>query len=155
MSGSNPVRRELTVHHNLADDGAIVRAIEALGMRPRRIIGTTEGPSPTRLRYWMLAASGSAALGSEAAVWVGQPESGLFTIALALPGIALAGREVLVVKGLGALVRLRLNISLLMTIRKQCRVGLRHRAHLKRPAWLATRQVWARCWRRIRCQSNW
>ena len=106
--------RELTIRHRL-DDDLVIRTIAASGMHPSKIPDGPDTAQPSRLRYWMLAAGGCAALGSEAAVWLGQPESGPFTIALALLGIALAGREVLL-KGLGALVRFRLNINLLMTI---------------------------------------
>lgn len=108
-------RRELTVRHGLRDDNAILRAIEASGMRPRRIFDEHDGAAPNRWRYWLLAIGGCAALAAEAVVWMGQPETGPYTIALALLGIALTGKEVLE-KGLKALVRLRLNINLLMTI---------------------------------------
>jgi len=108
-------RRELTVRHGLRDDNAILRAIEASGMRPRRISEEHDGAAPNRWRYWLLAIGGCAALGAEAVVWMGQPENGPYTIALALLGIALTGKEVLE-KGLKALARLRLNINLLMTI---------------------------------------
>lgn len=108
-------RRELTVRHGLRDDNAILRAIEASGMRPRRIFDEHDGAAPNRWRHWLLAIGGCAALGAEAVVWMGQPENGPYTIALALLGIALTGKEVLE-KGLKALARLRLNINLLMTI---------------------------------------
>ncbi len=108
-------RRELTVRHGLRDDNAILRAIEASGMRTRRIFDEHDGAAPNLWRYWLLASGGCAALGAEAIVWMGQPENGPYTIALALLGIALTGKEVLE-KGLKALARLRLNINLLMTI---------------------------------------
>jgi Cd2+/Zn2+-exporting ATPase len=109
------VRRELTVRHGLRDDNAILRAVEASGMRPRRIFDEHDSAAPNRWRYWLLAIGGCAALGAEAVVWMGQPETGPYTIALALLGIALTGKEVLE-QGLKALVRRRLNINLLMTI---------------------------------------
>ncbi len=111
------VRREVSVHHRLNDEAGIVRAIEAAGMRPRRIPDEEGGPSPSpsRLRVWMLVVGGFAALASEAVVWLGQSENSPLTIVLALIGIGLTGREVLL-KGLSAVRQLRLNINLLMTI---------------------------------------
>ncbi|MFO1319014.1 MAG: heavy metal translocating P-type ATPase [Burkholderiales bacterium] len=108
-------RRELTVRHGLGDDSTILRAIEASGMRPRRVVDERSVSRPNRWRYWLLALGGCAALGAEAVVWMGQPEDGPYTVMLALLGIAFTGKEVLE-KGLKALVRLRLNINLLMTI---------------------------------------
>lgn len=108
-------RREVTVRHSLQDDNAIIRAIEGAGMNPRRIADATEPVRSLQWGYWSLAIGGAAALGSEAVVWSGLPENGPVTIALAVLGIVLTGREVLL-KGLRALIQRKLNINLLMTI---------------------------------------
>ena len=115
----NLLSRELTVHHTLDAPLPLEAALADIGMAPRVLAaGQTVQPLPpavpTRQR-WLLAASGLAAVGAEAAAWASGVEASVPVIALAVLSMALAGGPT-AKKGWIALRHATLNIYFLMSL---------------------------------------
>jgi Zn2+/Cd2+-exporting ATPase len=115
----NLLSRELTVHHTLDASAPLEAALADIGMAPRVLAaGQTVQPLPpavpTRQR-WLLAASGLAAVGAEAAAWASGVEASVPVIALAVLSMALAGGPT-AKKGWIALRHATLNIYFLMSL---------------------------------------
>lgn len=115
----NLLSRELTVHHTLSATAPLEAALADIGMAPRVLAaGQTLQPLPpavpTRQR-WLLAASGLAAVGAEAAAWATGVEASAPVIALAAASMALAGGPI-AKKGWIALRHATLNIYFLMSL---------------------------------------
>ncbi|CAN7745481.1 heavy metal translocating P-type ATPase [Cupriavidus necator] len=114
----NLIQRVLTVHHTLPSPEPVARAIESLGMQPVPL--STEAaqqvlPQSTASKpWWPLALAGVAALGAEAAEWLGLGLPWL-PAALALAAVALGGLTTYR-KGWIALRNGNLNINALMSI---------------------------------------
>ncbi|WP_249221298.1 heavy metal translocating P-type ATPase [Cupriavidus sp. KK10] len=114
----NLIQRVLTVHHTLPSPEPVARAIESLGMQPVPL--STEAAqqvlpqSTTSKPWWPLALAGVAALGAEAAEWLGLGLPWL-PAALALAAVALGGLTTYR-KGWIALRNGNLNINALMSI---------------------------------------
>ncbi len=112
----NLMQRVLTVAHAPAALDAILDAIRSLGFTPEIAGGaqTQAQPTPEPARpWWPLALAGAAALGSEAAHWVGLPT--LLAAALALAAVLLCGTTTYK-KGWVAIRNGQLNINALMSI---------------------------------------
>lgn len=115
----NLLSRELTVHHTLDATAPLEAALADIGMAPRVLAaGQQVQPLPpavpTRQR-WLLAASGLAALGAEAAAWATGVEASAPVMALAALSMALAGGPT-ARKGWIALRHATLNIYFLMSL---------------------------------------
>jgi len=115
----NLLSRELTVHHTLDATAPLEAALADIGMAPSVLAaGQTVQPLPpavpTRQR-WLLAASGLAAVGAEAAAWASGVEASVPVIALAVLSMALAGGPT-AKKGWIALRHATLNIYFLMSL---------------------------------------
>ncbi|TDP84473.1 Cd2+/Zn2+-exporting ATPase [Aquabacterium commune] len=115
----NLLSRELTVHHTLDATLPLEAALADIGMAPRVLAaGQTVQPLPpavpTRQR-WLLAASGLAAVGAEAAAWATGVEVSLPVMALAALSMGLAGGPT-AQKGWIALRHATLNIYFLMSL---------------------------------------
>jgi Cd2+/Zn2+-exporting ATPase len=115
----NLLARELVAHHRLADVAPLERALQDIGMVPRRLTAQSDrlppAPAvPLRTR-WLLAASGSAAVAAEAVAWVSGDEVSWPVMSLAALSIALAGGPTLK-KGWIALKHFTLNIHFLMSL---------------------------------------
>ena len=115
----NLLSRELTVHHTLDASAPLEAALADIGMAPHVLAaGQTVQPLPpavpTRQR-WLLAASGLAAVGAEAAAWATGVEVSAPVIALAALSMALAGGPT-AKKGWIALRHATLNIYFLMSL---------------------------------------
>ncbi len=114
----NLIQRVLTVHHTLPSPEPVARAIESLGMQPVPL--STEAaqqvlPQSTASKpWWPLALAGVAALGAEAAEWLGLGLPWLPAV-LALAAVALGGLTTYR-KGWIALRNGNLNINALMSI---------------------------------------
>ena len=115
----NLLSRELTVHHTLDATLPLEAALADIGMAPRVLAaGQTVQPLPpavpTRQR-WLLAASGLAAVGAEAAAWATGVEASVPVMALAALSMGLAGGPT-ARKGWIALRHATLNIYFLMSL---------------------------------------
>ncbi|WP_316157075.1 heavy metal translocating P-type ATPase [Cupriavidus sp. BIC8F] len=114
----NLIQRVLTVHHTLPSPEPVARAIESLGMQPVPL--STEAaqqvlPQSTASKpWWPLVLAGVAALGAEAAEWLGLGLPWLPAV-LALAAVALGGLTTYR-KGWIALRNGNLNINALMSI---------------------------------------
>ncbi|MGH8789879.1 MAG: heavy metal translocating P-type ATPase [Cupriavidus necator] len=114
----NLIQRVLTVHHTLPSPEPVARAIESLGMQPvplsteaaQQVLPQTTASKP----WWPLALAGVAALGAEAAEWLGLGLPWLPAV-LALAAVALGGLTTYR-KGWIALRNGNLNINALMSI---------------------------------------
>ncbi|MGX6570218.1 heavy metal translocating P-type ATPase [Cupriavidus necator] len=114
----NLIQRVLTVHHTLPSAEPVARAIESLGMQPvplsteaaQQVLPQTTASKP----WWPLALAGVAALGAEAAEWLGLGLPWLPAV-LALAAVALGGLTTYR-KGWIALRNGNLNINALMSI---------------------------------------
>jgi Cd2+/Zn2+-exporting ATPase len=116
----NLVQRELTVHHTLAGEAAIVAALEALDMAPRELAADQSAKPQAGLAMaaktrWLMALSGTCAVAAEGAAWTSGDENSLLVIALAALSIAAGGLPTLK-KGWIALRNLSLNINFLMSL---------------------------------------
>tara|TARA_R110001592_G_scaffold31482_1_gene110942 strand:+ start:13947 stop:16088 length:2142 start_codon:yes stop_codon:yes gene_type:complete len=116
----NLMQRELTVLHELKDDGAVLSALQDLKMDPERKDGaddTAENFEPgVSLRDKILVGlSAIAALAAEFVGWTLENELSAPVIALSLFAIAAAGTQTFK-KGMIALRTLTLNINFLMMI---------------------------------------
>lgn len=119
----NLMDRTLTVSHELADLAPVTAAIERLGMAP--VLRSASEPAPSVAREFgtgisrgqsiRMALSGVLALGAEAMVFAGTPESSWPIILASLAAIGLGGMETLK-KGWIALKTRSLNMNLLMTV---------------------------------------
>ncbi|WP_109481041.1 heavy metal translocating P-type ATPase [Paraburkholderia sp. C35] len=111
----NLMQRVLTVVHREGGLDAIVKALEALGFAPEPVVDAGAAPAASERRkpWWPLALAGVAALGSEAASWVGLPM--WLVAALALLAVVSCGLGTYK-KGWIALRNGNLNINALMSI---------------------------------------
>ena len=113
------LRRELTVHHRIADTAPIVAALNGIGMAPRPLDAgappLAPPPALDRGRKLRLAVGGLTAIGAEAVAWVSGSEASLPVALLALASIAAVGLPTLK-KGVIALRNRTLNIHFLMSL---------------------------------------
>lgn len=116
----NLMSRELAVQHTMAGSTEILRALDAIGMDARELgrgqICRPEAAGPTiqRTTWWLLGASGVAAIGAEMAAWASGVETSPLIVALTLTSI-LAGGLPTLKKGWIALKTFTLNINFLMS----------------------------------------
>jgi Cd2+/Zn2+-exporting ATPase len=112
----NLMQRVLTVAHAPTAIGPILEAIRSLGFTPEVAIGdAAQAPSTTEPAkpWWPLALAGAAAIGSEAAHWMGLPT--WVAAALALAAVLACGVTTYK-KGWIAIRNANLNINALMSI---------------------------------------
>ncbi len=116
------MQRELTVKHELDDEGPIAAAIKELGMEPEPVGGASADAKASAghgdASPWpkvLLGVSGAAAIAAEVVAWTTGKESSPLVIGLAILSMVTGGRETLK-KGLIAVRNLTLNINFLMTV---------------------------------------
>lgn len=115
----NLLERELTAYHHLDDPQAIVDALNALAMPPRRLASgqpaVAHAPALSPRLKAQLLISGLAAVSAEAVAWTSDQEASWPVIVLAAVSLASAGLPTLK-KGWIALGNLTLNIYFLMSL---------------------------------------
>ncbi len=122
----NLMEQELAVTHRGANEQAVLRALESLGMEPelRTPASLTDraaesrtptGAAPITPAWLPMAVAGVASVAAEVVAWTTREENSLPVIGLALVALVAGGREPLR-KGLVALRNRTINMNLLMTI---------------------------------------
>ena len=122
----NLMARELTVTHDLNDEGILQGALDSLGMGARLKPATPDAAhadgashehsaAVSNVEKLALALSGATAIAAEAVAWTTHSETSWPVISLAVVSIALGGRGTLR-KGFTALRTLTLNINFLMSL---------------------------------------
>lgn len=113
------INRVMDVHHRLADDAPLRKAIADTGMQAEPMAETAPPPAPmpavSRSLRWRMAVAGVAALSAEGLAFAGWHEAGLPIVVLSLAAMLLGGLPTLR-KGWIALRSVTLNIHLLMSL---------------------------------------
>lgn len=115
----NLLDRELTVYHQLDDDEAIAKALQAIDMAPKLLVtgvaSTPVEPSLDSKKKILLAVSGVTAIGAEVLAWQSGQDTSWPVMAMAAVSIVSTGLPILK-KGWIALSNLTLNIYFLMSL---------------------------------------
>lgn len=115
----NLLDRELTVYHQLDDEGVIAKALQAIDMAPKLLVtgvaSTPVAPSLDSKKKILLAVSGVTAIGAEVLAWLSGQDTSWPVMVMAAVSIFSTGLPILK-KGWIALSNLTLNIYFLMSL---------------------------------------